>query len=50
MGEGAFTRVVDALCDLVPLRTRALYADAYTLVSMVGLEAEPSPQGPITVP
>lgn len=32
-------RVVDALCDQVPLRTRQLFADAYTIVAMLGVAA-----------
>lgn len=31
-------RVVDALCDRVPLRTKHLFADAYTVVGMQGIE------------
>jgi len=31
-------RVVDALCDRVPLRTRALFADAFTLVAILGID------------
>jgi len=47
----AVLRIVDALCDLVPFRSRVLFADAFTACARIDPEmGRPAPRAPTTTP